>query len=308
MERNSVSVALENQVLVAIIPQAQAQYFDFETKEWKPLPSMAQLTDATTCFCAEYAGNHLYVAAKKEEYFVMYRYDTVSNTWETLSPILGCEHKIDSLCTIDDYIYAIRESQPPHRCSLKTNQLQCIRSFSTSGARLNTFCSKASVVFNSCLFVLQGLDTVVRYNRDLCKIYDEKPAMVQCFDPELNEWKSKASTNSSHFGSSLFVVNGRLCIAGGTGFSGAPVEIYDEQNKKWSYVEQSRIPQNNLGAVEIEGRVYFIINNFPVDSGIRIPSGEKYPVPLDEWENLRKVNSNAVLCYLPVRNESLKAE
>ncbi|PFX12802.1 Kelch-like protein 8 [Stylophora pistillata] len=229
MERNSVSVALENQVLVAIIPQAQAQYFDFETKEWKPLPSMAQLTDATTCFCAEYAGNHLYVAAKKEEYFVMYRYDT-------------------------------------------------------------------------------GLDTVVRYNRDLCKIYDEKPAMVQCFDPELNEWKSKASTNSSHFGSSLFVVNGRLCIAGGTGFSGAPVEIYDEQNKKWSYVEQSRIPQNNLGAVEIEGRVYFIINNFPVDSGIRIPSGEKYPVPLDEWENLRKVNSNAVLCYLPVRNESLKAE
>ena len=58
--------------------------------------------------------------------------------------------------------------------------------------------------------------------------------------------------------------------------------------------------------MEIEGRVYFIINNFPVDSGIRIPPEEVYPVPLDEWENLRKVDNNAVLCYLPVRNENLK--
>ena len=37
----------------------------------------------------------------------------------------------------------------------------------------------------------------------------------------------------------------------------------------WSVVEQKHIPANNLGAVEIEGRVYFIINKFPVDSGIR---------------------------------------
>ena len=54
--------------------------------------------------------------------------------------------------------------------------------------------------------------------------------------------------------------------------------------------------------------MYFIINNFPIDSGIRIPLDEVYPVPLDEWENLRKVDNNAVLCYLPVRSESLTAE
>ena len=75
-----------------------------------------------------------------------------------------------------------------------------------------------------------------------------------------------------------------------------------------SFVQQSRIPKNTLGAVEVEGRVYFIINNFPIDSGIRILPEEVYPVPLDEWENLRKVNSNAVLCYLPVRGESLTRE
>ena len=50
---------------MAITPQAQMQYFDFEIKEWKPFPTMAQLTEANECFCAEYVGNHLYVAGKK---------------------------------------------------------------------------------------------------------------------------------------------------------------------------------------------------------------------------------------------------
>ena len=297
---------------MAITPQAQMQYFDFEIKEWKPLPTMAQLTEANACFCAEYVGSHLYVAGKKEEYFVTYRYDTVSNTWKTLPPILGCEHKIDSLCSIDDYIYAIRESQPPHRFSLKTNQWQSINSFYIKGVCPNTFRCKASAVFNSCLFVVHGIVRESRSTRSVFPRYEDKPAVVCCFDPELNQWKAKASANCAHFNSSLFVVNGRLCIAGGIGSitynSVAPVEIYDEQNNKWSHVEQSHIPYNNLGAVEVEGRVYFIINNFPIDSGIRIPPGEKYPVPLDEWENLREVDYNAVLCYLPVRNESLTAE
>ena len=162
------------------------------------------------------------------------------------------------------------------------------------------------------MFVVYGIDRQRRSTRSGIPRYEDKPAAVFCFDPELNQWKAKASANCVHFKSSLFVVNGRLCIAGGTGSitynSVAPVEIYDEQNNKWSHVEQSHIPNNNLGAVEVEGRVYFIINNFPIDSGIRIPPGEKYPVPLDEWGNLREVDYNAVLCYLPVRNESLTAE
>ena len=94
-------------------------------------------------------------------------------------------------------------------------------------------------------------------------------------------WQEKSSTCNPHFGSSLFVVNDRLCVAGGhvattTGHvlcgKLAAEEVYDEENNKWSVVEQNRIPQNNLGAVEMEGRVYFIISEFPIDSGIRIPS------------------------------------
>ena len=109
------------------------------------------------------------------------------------------------------------------------------------------------------------------------------------------------------------MVNNRLYVAGGfteTGLvkSPAPVEMYDKGKNTWSVVKQKHIPPNNLGAVEIEGRVYFIINKFPVDSGIRIPPEEIYHVHLDEWENLAKVSDKAVLCYLPVKRESLKTE
>ena len=62
-----------------------------------------------------------------------------------------------------------------------------------------------------------------------------------------------------------------------------------------------------LGAFEIERRVYFLINNFPIDSGIRIPPEENYPVHLgDEWKDLAQVSREAVLCYLPVKKENLR--
>jgi len=73
-------------------------------------------------------------------------------------------------------------------------------------------------------------------------------------------------------------------------------------------IQKNHIPPNKPNAVEIERKVYFIINSFPVDSGIRIPPGELYPVHLGEWKNLAKITSTAVLCYLPVKRENLKAE
>ena len=84
-------------------------------------------------------------------------------------------------------------------------------------------------------------------------------------------WQEKSLTCDPHFGSSLFVVNDRLCVAGGhvatTVWDSlcdkqATVEVYDEENNKWSVVEENHIPQNNLGAMEIEGKVYSSSINF----------------------------------------------
>ena len=100
----------------------------------------------------------------------------------------------------------------------------------------------------------------------------------------------------------------------------APVEVFKEKRgplswlgrgkvkellDNWSVVEQKHIPANNLGAVEIEGKVYFIINKFPVDSGIRIQPEDTRQFYLEEWKNVTTVNKEAFLCYLPVKNEHL---
>ena len=301
------------------------QYFDTEAKVWHSLPSVAQLDKETNlCFCAEYVGNYLYVAAKKESgQFVIYRYHIPYNSWETLPPFLDSDHMINCLCSFDDYIYAISESHPHQRYNLANNKWQTganmpkskLRSFITSDGhyRLSTV---AAVVLKSKIYVVHGREKK-EYSEGRYSDYHwvDKPALVHCFYPANNEWQQKASTCSPHFGSSLFVVNNRLCLAGGNiscdgngnpSGNPAPVEVYNDKNNTWSVVEQKHIPPNNLGAVVIEGRVYFIINKFPIDSGVRIPPAEVYHVHLDEWENLAKISDSAILCYLPINIESLR--
>ena len=291
---------------------ALAQYFDVDTKLWKPLASVAQLGEITDeCHSAELIGNYLYVVTVAQQQqgcfeYVVYRYHILNNTWEKL-PQLNMGERIDELlcsfqicvCSVSEYLYVITESNPPQRYDLNSDVWQ-------AGKELNCpqddgfFYSVAATVMNCKIYVIHGY--IEHENVD-------KPAAVHCFDPEKNEWERKASTCHPHFGSSIFVVNNRLCVAGGSSInrSGAQVvELYDKHNDTWSVVEQKHIPQNNLGAFEIERRVYFLINNFPIDSGIRIPPEENYPVHLGEWENLAKVSENAVLCYLPVKKENIR--
>ena len=221
---------------------------------------------------------------------------------ESRSPAKIC------VCSVSEYLYVITQSNPPQRYDLSNNVWQ-------AGKKLNfpqhegIFHSVAATVMNCKIYIIHGCE-------DRKNVI--KPAVVHCFDPEKNEWERKASTCHPHFESSIFVVNNRLCVAGGfnsssgflsslLGLGGSPpVELYDKRNDTWSVVEQKLIPHNNLGAFKIERRVYFLINNFPIDSGIRIPPEENYPVHLGEWENLAKVSKNAVLCYLPVKKENLR--
>ena len=97
----------------------------------------------------------------------------------------------------------------------------------------------------------------------------------------------------------LSITNSVQLGGGGRGISTrnlnpAPVEVYNEENNSWSVEEQGHFPPNNLGAV----------NKFPIDSGIRKPPGEAYNVSLNEWENMAEVMSDAVLCYLPVKEKT----
>jgi len=292
-------------VLLAVLPRAQMQYFDVEIKTWKPLASTIPSNEATSYQCAASAGNNLYVAGLNGFFYYIYHYYSEGNVWEVQPH--SCS-KIRNLCIVDDYMYAISSdcNKVPQRYSFSKCQWQTFAKVSIPSTS-RFFCSGATVL-NSKVYVL--------YEAVLCSGHLQS-AVLYCFDPVKNEWEEKAKTCQRHFGSSLLVVNSRLYVAGGNvsindngNLCGnpAPVEVYDEEKNTWSVVEQKHIPPNNLGAVEIEGKVYFIINKFPIDSGIRIPPGELYPVHLGEWENLAKIAPNAVLCYLPVKRESLKTE
>jgi len=286
------------------------QYFDVKAKMWKPLASTTPAIEAANCYCAASVGNNLYVAGFPPVLGEQcsYRYNTEGNLWEKLSHHFGV---INSLCIVDEYMYAIGSkcNEVHQRYSFATRQWQMFAEVSIPGNR-RFFCSGATV-FNSKLYVLYG-----RLFWSGCWLTES--ALLHCFEPVKNKWEEKAVTCKPHFGSSLFAVKNRIYVAGGgdsfdmnkCSVLGNPahVEVYNEENNTWSVVEQTHIPPNKLNAVEVEEKVFFIINKFPVDSGIRIPPGELYPVHLGDWENLAKIDKTAVLCYLPVKRESLKSE
>ena len=298
------------QVIVAIFNNGVINYFDVQSKTWKELSSVQPLTGVQECYCAELIGNHLYVAAQSNGRFVICCYDIVCGTWSTLRPIPGSPAiQFGCLCHIEEHLYVIYMSNAPYRYNIATNQWQ---SMASSNAVCNLgFCNKAAAVYKSCLYVLYAQGIQMENGRYVCRAYN---SLLYRFDPEKNAWEQKASTKTPHFGSSLVVVNHNLHVVGGycafipqsLQLSGGPaaVEVYNDQENVWSVVEQTHIPPNNLRAVEIDGRVYFIINSFLIDSGITIPPGEVYPAVLDGWENLGRVASNAVLCHVPVKTEN----
>ena len=284
------------------------QYFDFNAKSWKPLTSLAPAPVIASVFCAETVGSKIFISIKDDyNCYTVYCYDLEKNRWEKHSHSNG---ELSHLCTVGDYIYAFNSdcTKIPQRYSFSKQQWQSFAKV-TVPRGVRTLFNSGTAVLHSKVFVLYGKGFL-----NSSGFWAVQNAVLLCFDPAKNMWEEKASTCHPHFGSSLFVVKGKLYVAGGTvninpsgalGGDPAPVEVYDQDNNKWSIVDQKHIPQNSLGAVEIEGRVYFIIKKLPIDSGIRIPPGEVYPVSLHKWEKLRQISMSGTLCYAPLKRESL---
>ena len=99
---------LSFQVVIAVLPGAQIQYFGVEGKTWKPLASTIPAIEATECYCAASAGNNLYVAGFKWDMGQhICRYNTEGNVWEKMPHLCDYTVIITNLCIVDDYMYAI---------------------------------------------------------------------------------------------------------------------------------------------------------------------------------------------------------
>ena len=116
---------------------ALAQYFDVDTKMWKPLVSVAQLAEIIdVCYSAELIGNYLSVVTEVQQTkmmheYVVYRYHILNNTWEKL-PKLEIREIIEKsrsppticVCSVSEYLYVITQSNPPQRYDLSSNVWQ----------------------------------------------------------------------------------------------------------------------------------------------------------------------------------------
>ena len=288
---------------------------------------MAVLPGGDRCVCTEVVGNNLYVAVNDCGSSHVYSYNIDKNLWEKLPRPLG---SINSLCKMRDFLYAVSSdcNTYPQRYSFAKRQWQSItrvRSMDTVGTgetdfirenylygfSLDKICYNGAAVFDSklhaffeCTYSKLAYHSYTGRRLPAPETRTTTVNVMQSFRESSNRWIILGSNGLNSYGFTPFVVKQKLYAAGGRGHDipdrePAHVFVYDEN--KWVDVNQYHIPPNNLGAVEIEGKVYFIINKFLVDSGIRIPSTELYPVCLSDWEGLRHVSSNAALCYLPLK-------
>lgn len=273
-------------------PKLVTCYFDEESKMWKQLSSVGNLCAPVRQWStAERIGNYLYLVSSDGSSSDIYRYHIVEKLWEKL-PKPSSHRVIHCLCSLGDHVYAISPSSPPEIYSLADN------TFRQGTNNLHLYAQKgelktvSAAVMNSKLYVLHGFLKQHSY-KSFKQGKAPAPALVHCFDPTKNKWKNVASTCHPHFGSSLFVVDDRLYVAGGktnvSSSENALVEVLNTQERAlswfgrrgknkgtWSVVDQKHIPANNLNAVEIEGKVYFIIDKFPIDSGIRIQPEDRH--------------------------------
>ena len=109
------------------------QYFDVQSKTWKPLASTILPIEATQCFCAASAGNKLYVAVIEGSFssLYIYCYDTDGNVWEKQPHSCSV---ISNLSIIEDHMYAVSSycHNVPQRYNFATRQWQSFAKISVT--------------------------------------------------------------------------------------------------------------------------------------------------------------------------------
>ena len=113
------------------------------------------------CNLAVHVGNCLRVAAEdKSRQYIIYRYELVNNSWETLPHFLSSKHQINCLCAVHECIFTCSGSNLPQRYSLLKNNWQCganLSFYNTSNSKTDKLQNVGAVVsFKSKIYVIHG--------------------------------------------------------------------------------------------------------------------------------------------------------
>ena len=117
---------------------------------------------------------------------------------------------------------------------------------------------------------------------------------VECYNPDMNKWKSCARLNTSRCKSGCVVTKKHIfIIGGGTTFGQqrdsmlSSVEKYNPEGNSWSYISPLKEARSEPGCVYFSGKIYAIggIDN----SGFPTSSCEVYSPVTDEWEAIAQL-------------------
>ena len=286
------------QALVSLSSTSGVKYFDSESMNWQSFPGL-KLPSLQNRPAVYYTGNHLFLFDEKN----VHQYQIDTNSWKTLPPMKNARHDFQ-VCMFEDFLYVIGGCEVNHTA---VSERFC---FSKKMWQLMAFHEEqglygcALVAHNGCIYSIGGSWAEGGADRGVFR-----------FDPVKNKWTKLAPTVNSHTHACAFVVGRKLYVAGGNTVPPSKrqrglipsrhVEVYDEENNQWCSVPQPHIPPNNYGAVEIEGRIYFILGNFAYDSGIRIGEHEVYHVDIEDWEPISHHDADAVFVYMPVNRDGI---
>ena len=268
-------------------------FYDTTKQQWKEFGEKIPVNEP--CQAVVCSGSYIYVGGMQ----TVYRYNIDSNTWDQLPSMVNNKKGKYQLLVLGDYLYAI--GPRPERYSFREKSWQPIADIMSTWSVLGNEESVA-VMTDTIYAVGSG-----RYNRY---------ALVHCFNPSKNQWEQKATSLSCRINGCAFVCNDKLIVAGGQTSSiqgryivWSPleaVESYCRETDSWSQIEQKRIaPQDSSFACEADNKIFFKLNNFVFDSGIRVSPDQVYPVKLDEWRNIAAFELGAVITYAPMNMNKL---
>ena len=141
------------QFLVAVLPEAQMQYFDVENKTWTSM-SPASPKNNVACCCYEESVGILFVGGKDSEGDCIYCYDIERNLWERQPHNLG---KVKIMCSSDDFMYVIMHcNQLPQRYSFSNRQWQPFAKVGITSDYFNYFYNTGIAVLGAKVYVLYG--------------------------------------------------------------------------------------------------------------------------------------------------------
>ena len=268
-------------MLIAVKYEAPLKFYDTTKQQWKEFGENIPVNEAcraVVCSCS-----YIYVGGMK----TVYRYNIDSNIWDQLPSMGNTKNGRYQLLVLGDYLYAI--GPQPERYSFREKSWQAIADIVPTENALDNSC--AAAVIDGNIFTV-GSRT------------PNENALVHCYDPSRNQWEQKASSLKNRINGCTFQCNGKLRITGGKtkkeeGW--VPLETtesYCKETDSWSLTEpKCTAPEDLSFAFEVDDMIFFRLNNFVLDSGIRVsPDQALYPVKFEEWSsNVAALDSDSLI-------------